>query len=158
MILLLMSLCGISIRGMLLLGKFPSIHIGEARVLMNSDSCDSGHEASEINNFGTGAPGLKINYLQDKNQVETWIHNSIAMHTPTSRELVESFYNEKPSYSYFKGCSTGGAQGFALALFHPTLFDGIISGCAGNWYSHLILGFLWNTVKSQVCPLSLQNT
>lgn len=116
------------------------------------DSCDSGHEASEINNFGTGAPGLKIHYLQDKDQVETWIHNSIAMHTPTSRELVESFYNEKPSYSYFKGCSTGGAQGFALALFHPYLFDGIISGCAGNWYSHLMLGFLWNTIKSQVCP------
>ncbi|KAF2495077.1 tannase and feruloyl esterase [Lophium mytilinum] len=94
--------------------------------------CDSGHEASEINNFGAGGPGLFIDYLQHTEQVEAWIHNSIAMHTPTSREVVESFYGVQPEYSYFKGCSTGGAQEFALALLWPDLFDGIIAGCPAN--------------------------
>jgi len=42
------------------------------------------------------------------------------------------------------GCSTGGAQGFALAQDHPTMFDAIYAGSPGNWYSHLALSFLWN--------------
>ena len=32
----------------------------------------------------------------------------------------------------------------ALAQYHPELFDGIVAGCPGNWYSHLALSFLWN--------------
>lgn len=44
----------------------------------------------------------------------------------------------------------GGARGFALAQFHPGLFDGIIAGSPGNWYSHLTLSFLWNAQASEV--------
>ncbi|KAK1466071.1 tannase and feruloyl esterase, partial [Colletotrichum cuscutae] len=28
--------------------------------------------------------------------------------------------------------------------YYPQLFDGIVAGCPGNWYSHLALSFLWN--------------
>lgn len=49
---------------------------------------------------------------------------------------------------YYYGCSTGGAQGFALAKYYPSLFDGIFAGSAGNWYTHLILSFLWNGVQA----------
>ena len=30
-------------------------------------------------------------------------------------------------------CSTGRAQGFALAQFWPELFDRIVAGSLGNW-------------------------
>ncbi|KAK7946682.1 esterase [Apiospora aurea] len=109
---------------------------------------DGGHRASD-NNGGSGEPGVYLPYMHDQAQVKAWIHNSIAQFTPVTRSLVEQFYGKPANHSYYAGCSTGGAQGFALAQYHPELFDGIIAGCPGNWYSHLALSFLWNSQKTQ---------
>ncbi|OHF03684.1 tannase and feruloyl esterase [Colletotrichum orchidophilum] len=105
---------------------------------------DSGHRASE-NNGGDAYPGgISLPFLRDENQVLAWIRNSIALFTPPAKDIVQAYYSKAPKHTYYKGCSTGGAQGFALAQYHPELFDGIIAGCPGNWYSHLALSFLWN--------------
>ncbi|OJD29150.1 tannase and feruloyl esterase [Diplodia corticola] len=104
---------------------------------------DSGHLASE-NNGGDGAPGTYLPYLHDLEQVLAWIHNSIALFTPPARDFIKTYYGREAEYSYYYGCSTGGAQGFALSQLHPGLFDGIYAGCPGFWYSHLALSFLWN--------------
>lgn len=109
---------------------------------------DSGHLAAENNNGG-GAPGVYLPYMHDLNQVEAWIHNAISIFTGPAKSIVEQYYGESARFSYYDGCSTGGAQGFALAQFHPELFDGIYAGSPGNWYSHLALSFLWNAVKTQ---------
>lgn len=112
---------------------------------------DSGHRAAD-NNGGGGENGVYIPYLHDQDQILAWIHNSIAYFTPPARAIAEAYYASAPQYSYYKGCSTGGAQGFALAQYHPELFDGIVAGCPGNWYSHLTLSFLWNAQASEVNP------
>ncbi|OHW91184.1 tannase and feruloyl esterase [Colletotrichum incanum] len=105
---------------------------------------DSGHRASE-NNDGDAYPGgVYLPYLRDRNQVLAWIRNSIALFTPPAKKITGVYYQNPPHHTYYQGCSTGGAQGFALAEFHPDLFDGIAAGCPGNWYSHLALSFLWN--------------
>ncbi|KAK6856808.1 hypothetical protein PG995_006995 [Apiospora arundinis] len=109
---------------------------------------DGGHRASDNNN-GSGKPGVYLPYMHDEEQVKAWIHNSIAQFTPVAKSLAEQFYLKPPNHSYYAGCSTGGAQGFALAQYHPELFDGIVAGCPGNWYSHLALSFLWNAQKTQ---------
>lgn len=49
---------------------------------------------------------------------------------------------------YYYGCSTGGAQGYALAQYYPDIFDGVFAGSAGNFYTHLILSFLWNGLQA----------
>ncbi|PVH72277.1 tannase and feruloyl esterase [Cadophora sp. DSE1049] len=108
---------------------------------------DSGHLAS-LNNNGGGAPGVYLPYMHSPSQLKSWIHNAISTFTPPARSLVEKYYGHPASYSYYNGCSTGGAQGFALAEFHPDLFDGIYAGSPGNWYSHLILSCLWNAQKT----------
>ncbi|KAG9744673.1 tannase and feruloyl esterase, partial [Aureobasidium melanogenum] len=104
---------------------------------------DAGHLAS-LNNAGSGAPDTYIPYLHNADEVQAWIHDAISLFTPSTKDIVEAYYNKAAQYSYYTGCSTGGAQGFALAQYHPELFDGIIAGCPGNWYSHLALSFLWN--------------
>ncbi|KAK8191266.1 tannase and feruloyl esterase [Phyllosticta capitalensis] len=109
---------------------------------------DSGHLASE-NNDGGGAPNTYLPYMHDKDQVKAWIHESMALLTPTAKELVQIFYGEPAKYSYYAGCSTGGAQGFALSQRHPDLFDGIYAGSPGHWYSHLMLSFLWNAQNTK---------
>jgi feruloyl esterase len=81
--------------------------------------------------------------------VEAWIHNAISIFTGPAKSIVHGYYGSPARYSYYDGCSTGGAQGFSLAQFHPDLFDGIYAGSPGNWYSHLALSFLWNAVNTQ---------
>jgi hypothetical protein len=112
---------------------------------------DAGHLAS-TNNEGGGAPGVHLPYLHDKSQVKAWIHNAISFFTPAAQALAEAYYGASAKYSYYDGCSTGGAQGYALAQYHPELFDGIFAGSPGNWYSHLALSFLWNAQQTNVGP------
>ncbi|KAI5359472.1 putative tannase/feruloyl esterase, alpha/Beta hydrolase [Septoria linicola] len=100
---------------------------------------DAGHLASENQNVTGYLP-----YLHDTEQVAAWIHDAISLFTPAARAVAERYYGAQPRKSFYYGCSTGGAQGFALAERHPELFDGIYAGCPGNWYSHLALSFLWN--------------
>lgn len=111
-------------------------------------SGDGGHLAA-LNNGGNGAPGVYLPFMHDLNQIETWIHNAVSVFTGPAKAIVNDYYGTPARYSYYDGCSTGGAQGFALAQFHPDLFDGIYAGSPGNWYSHLALSFLWNAVKTQ---------
>ncbi|CAI7602277.1 unnamed protein product [Penicillium glandicola] len=105
--------------------------------------CDSGHSLAASGN-STYAP-----FLANRGEVKAWIHHSIAMTTEITRALATKYYTKSPGFSYYYGCSTGGAQGYALAQLYPELFDGIYAGCPGNWYSHLILSFLWTGLKTQ---------
>ncbi|KAJ5408027.1 hypothetical protein N7509_001910 [Penicillium cosmopolitanum] len=109
---------------------------------------DSGH--LEVNNGnGTTTSGQYIPFLNDAEQTKAWIHDSIAIITEPTRDITSEFYGSSPKHSYYNGCSTGGAQGFALAQYHPHLFDGIYAGSPGNWYSHLMLSFLWNRERTK---------
>ena len=109
----------------------------------------AGGDAGHLLSSNTNTTGY-IPYLHDVEQVKAWIKDAISLFTPAAKALVEAYYGEKPRRSYYYGCSTGGAQGFALAQYHPELFDGIYAGCPGNWYSHLALSFLWNAQHTNV--------
>ncbi|KAL2206393.1 tannase and feruloyl esterase [Sarocladium strictum] len=102
---------------------------------------DAGHLASD-NGGSTGAPGMYTPFLHDEDQVKAWLKNAISIFTPAAKVLTEAFYSRKLEYSYFRGCSAGGAQGFSLAEFHPDLFDGIIAGGPTNWFTGNMLSFL----------------
>lgn len=93
--------------------------------------------------------------MNNEDETRAWIQNSIAMFTDPAKRLTTAYYQEPPKKMYYAGCSTGGAQGFALAQYHPEIFDGIFAGSPGNWYSHLILSFLWNGINSNVSALRL---
>ncbi|CRG85522.1 hypothetical protein PISL3812_02574 [Talaromyces islandicus] len=106
-------------------------------------STDAGHSGA------ANGDGANVPFLRNPATLQAWIHNSVAMATPVTRSLVTKYYSKHPDFSYYWGCSTGGAQGYALAQFHPELFDGIYAGSPGNWYSHLILSFLWNGLHTR---------
>ncbi|KAL2829675.1 Tannase/feruloyl esterase [Aspergillus cavernicola] len=102
--------------------------------------CDSGHHQNENGNNTGYAP-----YMEDLAKVNAWIHDSIALTTRVARDSITTkYYVQPPTYSYYYGCSTGGGQGYSLAEFYPGLFDGIYAEGPGNYYTHLVLSFLWN--------------
>ena len=111
-------------------------------------SGDGGHLES-LNGNGDPTPGSSLPYMHNQVQTLEWIRDSIAAFTLPARALQTLYYGKPTTYSYYTGCSTGGAQAFALAQRHPDLFDGIYAGSPGNWYTHLVLMFLWNYQRSQ---------
>ncbi|KAL2864390.1 tannase and feruloyl esterase-domain-containing protein [Aspergillus lucknowensis] len=115
--------------------------------------CDSGHHVRENGNEDGYAP-----FMDDVAKVKAWIHDSIALTTRVARDAVTTaYYSHPPAYSYYYGCSTGGGQGYSLAEFYPDLFDGIYASGPGNYYSHLILSFLWNTQKTNTTGFMTQD-
>ncbi|KAL4959697.1 tannase and feruloyl esterase-domain-containing protein [Aspergillus stella-maris] len=107
--------------------------------------CDSGHHINENGNETGYAP-----FMDDIAKVKAWIHDSIALTTKVARDTVAStYYSQPPDYSYYYGCSTGGGQAYSLAEFYPELFDGVFADGPGNYYTHLMLSFLWNQQHTQ---------
>ena len=64
--------------------------------------------------------------------------------TVRSKQIIEAFYGERPRYSYFYGCSTGGGQGVHEALQFPGDYDGIIAGSPQINWTHNSTSNTWN--------------
>ena len=60
------------------------------------------------------------------------------------KTLVDEFYGQAPTYSYFEGCSQGGRQGFMSAQRFPGDFDGIVAGAPAFDYQGLNAAGTWN--------------
>lgn len=57
--------------------------------------------------------------------------------------ISTAFYKEKPHYSYWTGCSTGGRQGSMLAQRHSDLYDGIRTNAPAVYLGRLLPKFYW---------------
>jgi feruloyl esterase len=56
--------------------------------------------------------------------------------TVRSKQIIKAFYADRPKYSYFFGCSTGGGQGVHEALQFPGDYDGIVALAPGMNLTH----------------------
>lgn len=59
-------------------------------------------------------------------------HRAVHVTTRAAKEVVADYYGDRPEYSYFRGCSTGGRQALVAAERYPEDFDGIIAGAPFN--------------------------
>ena len=64
--------------------------------------------------------------------------------TVRAKQIIEAFYGERPRYSYFFGCSTGGGQGVHEALQFPGDYDGVIARAPAMNVTHNSAGNIWN--------------
>jgi len=68
---------------------------------------------------------------------------SIHLTTQVSKAIVRKFYGERPRYSYYTGCSTGGRQGLMEAQQFPEDFDGLVVGAPATFWTHLLAAAAW---------------
>ena len=62
----------------------------------------------------------------------------------SAKQIIKAFYGERPKYSYFFGCSTGGGQGVYEALQFPGDYDGIVAGSPQLNSTHHAAGNIWD--------------
>ncbi|KAJ5094861.1 hypothetical protein N7456_010722 [Penicillium angulare] len=97
-------------------------------------STDTGHNSST-----TDATWAYQNLLSQTNWGWKALHETVTH----GKFITEAFYETKPSYHYYQGCSTGGRQGFKEAEMFPDDFDGVISGAPAWWTSHQQIWQFW---------------
>ena len=89
---------------------------------------------------------------------EKWVDfGSRATHlmTTISKQLMASYYDRPPQYSYFNGCSTGGQQAMVTAQRYPSDYNGILSGDPAANRTHVHTAALWNYAAMHATPTSL---
>ncbi|KAJ6021303.1 tannase and feruloyl esterase [Penicillium herquei] len=97
-------------------------------------STDTGH-----NGTSTDATWAYQNPQSQKNWGWRALHQTVVY----GKNITEAFYNSKPAYNYYQGCSTGGRQGFKEAQTFPDDFDGVIAGAPAWWTSHQQIWQAW---------------
>lgn len=91
-------------------------------------SDDTGHQGNALDaSFG---------FDNDAAQ-KTWGQLSEHLTALASKQVLRALTGNRPTRSYFVGCSTGGRQALMLAQRFPADFDGIVAGAPANRQNYL---------------------
>ncbi|MDA1372450.1 MAG: tannase/feruloyl esterase family alpha/beta hydrolase [Proteobacteria bacterium] len=71
-------------------------------------------------------------------------YRAVHLTVMAGKVLVNQYYGQAPTYSYFEGCSQGGRQGLMEAQRYPGDFDGIVAGAPAFAYQALNAAGTWN--------------
>ena len=109
-------------------------------------STDAGHlnEQGATGNYLFGAdPQARADYG----------YNHLPIVRNASLAMIESFYQARPKFSYFAGCSNGGRQGMMASQRFPDFFDGIVVGAPANRVTDASLDALAQTqILASIAP------
>jgi feruloyl esterase len=104
-------------------------------------STDTGHSTPGAS-FAFGHPEKLIDYA----------YRSEHEMTVKAKSIINTFYGNAPTRSYFNGCSTGGRQALIEATRFPDDFDGIIAGAAANPKTRLDTWRIWMGLETMKDP------
>ena len=94
-----------------------TVRLPEGYATANSDM---GHDASAF-------PGATFAFNNRPREIDYgWRATHVAI--VVAKGIIEAYYDRRPRYSYWDGCSTGGRQAAVEAQRFPDDFDGIVSG------------------------------
>jgi feruloyl esterase len=105
---------------------------------------DTGHQSND-SSFGL-VPDL----------IEDFAHRAYHLTTVVGKQITTAYYGQAPTYSYFTGCSTGGAEALSEAEFYPTDYDGITAGAPANHYTLMWPGEVWPSWASIPDPAGMK--
>ena len=91
-------------------------------------SQDSGHDNAtnrDVMHGGVTAFGFDPQARAD------YGHASLQPVSQAAKALVSAYYRADPRFSYFAGCSKGGADGMAAVQRYPREFDGVLASAPG---------------------------
>ena len=89
---------------------------------------DTGHAG------GNCAPGVNEDGTYNYQFIQDFIRNGMKAQVLFAKAIARTYYDRKPAYNYWNGCSTGGRQGYVLAQELGYELDGVLANApAINW-------------------------
>jgi len=70
--------------------------------------------------------------------------------TLAAKAIIDAYYGDKPTHSYFMGCSAGGHQGITESQRFPTDYDGYVVGDAGLDHIDTDLDGFWAALAASL--------
>jgi feruloyl esterase len=65
-----------------------------------------------------------------------WANRAMQYSVPVAKHMVQRYYGQAPTRTYYAGCSTGGRQGLRQIITDPNSFDGLLIGAPAWDWSH----------------------
>lgn len=103
-------------------------------------STDTGHSSATQpgGSFGLNADG-SLNW----GLITDFASRSLIEMTRKAKALIQAHYAQKPAYSYWNGCSTGGRQGLIQVQRTPDAYDGLLTAAPAINWDRFIPAELW---------------
>ena len=107
---------------------------------------DTGHEGASLDaSFALGHREKLIDFA----------YRAVHEITVKSKLVIETYYRRPPTFSYWDGCSDGGAQAFSEATRYPADYNGIIAGAPPTMLTHLTAAAIWRRRAIESSPGNL---
>jgi feruloyl esterase len=111
-----------------------------------------------VSSTDTGHQGIGLEYASQPEAALDYAFRGVHLAALTSKKVIERFYGQRISSSFYGGCSNGGRQGLIEATRFPEDFDGIVAVAPA--YAPVGDGLLWNVMayRAQLAgPLTLNH-
>lgn len=118
---------------------------GEIIYLALRDALSRGYATAGTDTGHSGGPIDAKWALGHPEKVTDFGYRGIHEMTRIAKTVIETFYGQKPRYSYFGSCSNGGRQALMEAQRFPEDYDGILAGAPANYWTRLLTNSLANS-------------
>jgi feruloyl esterase len=106
-----------------------------------ASTTDNGHVGSEPSEWAAGHP----------ERLADWGWRAVHETAVAAKAVIAAYYGKHPKFSYFIGCSKGGASAIMEAQRFPTDYDGVVAGAMGWNLSARLAMYLW-TIQAVQAP------
>ncbi|RIY36192.1 tannase/feruloyl esterase family alpha/beta hydrolase [Psittacicella gerlachiana] len=104
-----------------------------------------------------GHPNPTPEFGLDQQARLDFAYQAIGKVVTIAKQIVTSTYGQKPTYSFFMGCSNGGREAMIAAQRYPTEFNGVIAVNAGFRLSRANVAQQWDYQQfMQAAPRNAQ--
>lgn len=111
---------------------------------VNTGYVGSGSDAGHAG--GDCEPGVNTDGTYNFQFINDFIRNAMKAQVIFMKSVAKSYYDKKPAYNYWNGCSTGGRQGYVLAQELGSELDGILANAPAMYWTRFQTEQMWGQI------------
>lgn len=98
-----------------------------------------------VTSMNGGHDGVDPMFGLDQQARLDYAYAAIGKVTQAAKHIITRYYQSRPEYSYFMGCSNGGREAMIAAQRYPLEFDGVVAANPGFHLSRAAVSEVWDT-------------